>query len=251
MAGRFSQRSSAYGHGAAAVRPLGAAAEMGAGILALLAAGVVGLVFVHRPRPNGLDSWVNRQLNANYSSPWSHHLTALGSMPALVLGILVLFGVGLASDWLRAAASASAPLAAVVIVDKVAKPLGMHLGLDRNGTYPSGTVACVIALSVGAVLVAPKIAKLAVAVLGAVATVAVCIAVVVLRWHYPTDAAGGLAVGIGAALAIDGGLHLAWSLVQRTLPASSISVQSADDQAVTPHGPWEAQSRASETNGLR
>jgi membrane-associated phospholipid phosphatase len=36
--------------------------------------------------------------------------------------------------------------------------------------------------------------------------------VVVLRWHYPTDALGGIAVGAGAVLLIDSLVHLPWAL---------------------------------------
>lgn len=205
-----------YGRGPGNARPLRAAVELAVGTLALAVVALVGLLFVHRPWPDRLDSWVYNQLAANYSSPWAHHVTALGSKPVLVVGVVVLFGVGFTRDWVRAAACAIGPLATVVIVEKVAKPLvGQHAGPPGSATYPSGTVACVVALSVGAILVTPQLAKLAVAVLGAVATVAVCIAVVVLRWHSPTDALGGLGVGLGVVLAIDGGLHLAWWLIRR------------------------------------
>jgi len=48
------------------------------------------------------------------------------------------------------------------------------------------------------------------ALVGAVATVGVSVAVIVLRWHYPTDVLGGMAVGVGAVLTLDALAHLPW-----------------------------------------
>jgi membrane-associated phospholipid phosphatase len=87
----------------------------------------------------------------------------------------------------------------------VAKPLvGRHFGSSSALSYPSGTVTAVAALAAAAFLVAPRFAKPLVALAGGVAVVIVCAAVVVLRWHYPTDALGGACVGVGTVFAVDG-----------------------------------------------
>lgn len=201
---------------------------LGAALLGLAA--LAGLAFVHHPWPNRLDSWVNGQLHANYDSGWAHHLTALGSLPALAVGVVVIFVVGLTRDWVRAAACAVSPLVAVVIVDKLAKPLvGRHAGLGGSSTYPSGTAAAVVALATAIVLVAPRLAKLPLAVLGVAATIAVSVAVVVLRWHYPTDVLGGMAVGMGSVLAIDGLCHLPWALSSRPRRSRPVPVGPGDE----------------------
>ena len=77
------------------------------------------------------------------------------------------------------------------------------------------------ALATAATLVMPRMARPLVAVVAAVATVGACAAVIVLRWHYPTDALGGIGVGMGAVLVVDAVLHVPWAIasVFRPLPS--------------------------------
>ena len=110
-------------------------------------------------------------------------------------------------------ACAAAPLVAVLIVQDLAKPLvGRHLGLTGGSSYPSGTVAAVAALAMAFTLVMPRLLRPLMAVVGAVATVGVSVAVIVLRWHYPTDALGGIGVGMGSVLVVDGLFHVPWAV---------------------------------------
>jgi membrane-associated phospholipid phosphatase len=105
---------------------------------------------------------------------------------------------------MRALSCLIAPIAAVLIVQTVAKPLVDRHFESPAPSYPSGTVTAVAALVTAAFLVVPWFAKPLIAVAGGVVVVAACAAVVVLRWHYPTDALGGVCVGAGALFAIDG-----------------------------------------------
>ena len=73
----------------------------------------------------------------------------------------------------------------------------------------------VSALAAAAVLVSPRVFRAVTAVLAAALVVGICAAVVVLRWHYPTDALGGACVGIGAVLFLDGLAHLPWVMGAR------------------------------------
>ncbi len=181
------------------------------GLTALAAAAVAGLAFVHRPWPNRLDVWGYAALPADSAAPWAHDLVIMGSLTALLVGVAVVFAAAVLRDWVRAVACATSPVLAVLIVQDLAKPLvGRHLGVAAS-SFPSGTVAAAAALMAAATLVAPALARPAVAVLGAVLTAGVCAAVVVLRWHYPTDALGGVAVGVGAVLTLDALLHLPWA----------------------------------------
>jgi membrane-associated phospholipid phosphatase len=191
--------------------------ELLAGLMALGTASVAGLVFVHRPWPNRVDVVGDRLLVADPTARWAHDAVTLGSLTALVIGVAVVFVVGVTRDWLRALACAVAPLAAVVVVQYLAKPLvGRHLGLGGPSSFPSGTVAAVAALATSATLVVPKLLRPLAALAGMAATAAAAVAVVVLRWHYPTDALGGVAVGVGAVLAIDALVHLPWAVANRT-----------------------------------
>jgi membrane-associated phospholipid phosphatase len=176
------------------------------GCFLLGAATLAGLVFVHRPWPNRVDTVGFQFLSAQLSSKWAADLTHLGSLPVLIGGAAVLSVVAaLSRNWMRALSCLIAPIAAVLIVQTVAKPLvGRHLEGTSALSYPSGTVTAVTALATAAFLVVPRFAKPLVAVAGGAIVVAVCAAVVVLRWHYPTDALGGVCVGAGAVFAVDG-----------------------------------------------
>jgi membrane-associated phospholipid phosphatase len=179
-------------------------AELAAGGILLAAAAVAGLVFVRRPWPNRLDAWGYRVLPANPTAPWAHAFVGLGSMTALLGGVLVVFLIGVLRDRVRAVACAIGPVLAVLVVQDIAKPLvDRHSALSGGLSYPSGTVAAVAALATAFTLVMPARLRLPAAMLGCLATVGTSAAVVVLRWHYPTDALGGAAVGVGSVLVID------------------------------------------------
>ena len=191
-------------------------AQLVTGLAALAVAAVAGLAFVHRPWSNRLDGWGDAALPADPASRWAHHLVAAGSLTALLVGVMLVFVLGLFRDWVRAVACAVAPVLAVLIVQDLAKPLvGRHLGMTGSASYPSGTVAAVAALMTAFALVVPALVRPATAVIGAAVTTGVCVAVIVLRWHYPTDALGGVAVGLGAVLTLDAVLHLPWALSGR------------------------------------
>jgi membrane-associated phospholipid phosphatase len=193
---------------------------LGAGLLGLAA--VAGLVFVRRPWANRLDVAGFRFLPADPSARWAHDFALIGSLTVLLVGVALLLVVGAARDWVRGVACAVAPLVAVLVVQEVAKPLvGRHVGAFGGASYPSGTVTAVTALAMAAVLVAPRLLRVLTAVVGLVVVVGTCAAVVVLRWHYPTDALGGVWVGAGAVLLLDALAHLPWALTARSSPARS------------------------------
>jgi membrane-associated phospholipid phosphatase len=108
-------------------------------------------------------------------------------------------------DRFGAALAVAGPIVALVITELVAKPL-----VDRtNGgalAYPSGHVTGATAIATVAVVLAYRqwgrdiATKLAVAV--AVVPLVVSFGVVRLGWHYATDAAGGLAVGVAGVVGV-------------------------------------------------
>ncbi len=91
----------------------------------------------------------------------------------------------------------------------MAKPL-----VDRRFggvlSYPSGNVADVTAVATSWVLAVPTRLRRLVAALALGLVIAMAVAVVGLRWHYPTDAVGGALFGSGLVVGIDGLLHLRW-----------------------------------------
>ena len=116
-------------------------------------------------------------------------------------------------DWVRAVACAAAPVLAVLIVQDLAKPLvGRHLGITGGASYPSGTVAAVAALMTAAALVAPAAGPPAggggrcrASPRGCAPPSSCCGGTI-----RPTRSAG-VAVGVGAVLALDALAHLPWA----------------------------------------
>jgi membrane-associated phospholipid phosphatase len=203
-------------HGPRASTAAGTGVELALGVFLLGLAAVAGLAFIHRPWANRLDVWGFKYFPANLGSHWASEFAKLGSLTVLVVGVIVVFFIGIFRDWVRALACAAAPIIAVLIVQDLAKPLvGRHLGLSGGSSYPSGTVAAVASLAMAATLVMPVLLRPVVAVIGAMATVGTCVAVIMLRWHYPTDALGGVAVGVGAVLFVDAVMHIPWAVASR------------------------------------
>jgi membrane-associated phospholipid phosphatase len=210
-------------HGPRAATPWGTAAELAVGASMLGLSALAGLAFVHRPWPNRLDVWGYRVLPLDSSSRWAHDLANLGSLTVLVVGVVAVFLIGVLRDWVRAIACAVAPVAAVLIVQDLAKPLvGRHLGMTGASSYPSGTVAAVAALATAATLVMPRTIRPLMALVGVAATVGAGAAVIVLRWHYPTDALGGIGVGAGSVLLLDGLMHVPWAIAAVFRPAGAV-----------------------------
>jgi membrane-associated phospholipid phosphatase len=205
--------------GPAAASRLWTAIELLLGLAMLGAAAVAGLLFAKRPGPNRVDAAGYFYVPSDPNSHLANELVRLGSKPVLIIGVIVVFLVAIFRDWVRAVACAAAPVIAVEIVEHIAKPMvGREIGAG-SFTYPSGTVAAVAALSTALFLVSPRLARPLVALAGVAAVTGTGLAVLVLRWHYPTDVAGGVWVGAGAVFSIDAIAHLPWLFRSRRLPA--------------------------------
>lgn len=184
-------------------------AELAAGVILLGLATLGGLVLLHHPWPNRFDLAGFRLLPHSWSAWWAVDTVRVATLPFIVFAVVALVVVVVWRDWARAAACVLGPLAAAFIANDVAKPLvGRHFIGTTALTYPSGTVAVVTALAAAAVLVTPRAARPITLVAALGATVLIGAAVVVLRWHYPTDAVGGAFIGAGSVLAVDAALHL-------------------------------------------
>lgn len=184
-------------------------AELLVGVALLAGAAAGGFFFVHRPWPNRLDAAGFAAFPAAPSSARWHDLADLGSLPVFAGGIGFCALVALFSDRARSLACLAGPALAVVVTEQVAKPLvGRHLDVLGGNSYPSGTVTAVTALAVVAVLVAPRFLRPLAALAGLAAVAATTAAVIALRWHFPTDALGGICVGGGTVLVVDALFHL-------------------------------------------
>ncbi|MGA2530405.1 MAG: phosphatase PAP2 family protein [Acidimicrobiales bacterium] len=207
------ERSRRKGPGAAS--PLWTAIEFLLGTGLLGAAALAGLLLAKRPGPNRVDAAGYFYVPSDPGSHLANELVKLGSLPVLLAGVAVIFVVAIFQDWIRAFACAAAPIIAVEVVEHIAKPMvGREIGAG-SFTYPSGTVAVVAALTAAVFLVTPKLLRPLSAVAGAFVIIGVGWAVLVLRWHYPTDVLGGVCVGAGAVFFIDALVHVPWMFIAR------------------------------------
>ncbi len=183
--------------------------EAVAGFSLLVMATLVGLFLAHHPGLNQVDASGLAHVRPDRGSPIAKDLVKLGSPPALVAGVVVVFVVEVFRDWIRALVCALAPILAVIVVEQVAKPLVGRQIAVKELSYPSGTVTVTAAVVAAAFIVTPPLLRPLCALAGAATVAAVSAAVLVLRWHYPTDVFGGICVGFGTVFLFDGLVQLA------------------------------------------
>jgi membrane-associated phospholipid phosphatase len=183
-------------------------AELAAGLALLAAAAVAGALFVRRPWENRLDVFAYSVVPARLT--WRGYLDVadLGSTAVFLAGTGLCAAVAMWRDRARALACLVGPLCAVLVTEHVAKPLVARHGVLGGDSYPSGTVTAVAALAAALLLVSPRLLKPLSALAGALAVLAVSVAVIGLRWHFATDAVGGALVGAGAVFTVDALAHL-------------------------------------------
>ena len=185
------------------------AGEFSLGVVLLGGAALAGYVLIRRPWANRLDAAGFAAFPANVHDGLYHEVVHIGSLPFLLGGIALAIVLSIWRDWPRSVACVIGPLAAVVITEQVAKPLvGRHLGPFGGDSYPSGTVTAAAALVTVVTLAAPIVLRPLVGLAGLMVIGAVGIAVVGLRWHFPTDAIGGALVGVGSVLTLDALVHV-------------------------------------------
>jgi membrane-associated phospholipid phosphatase len=187
-----------------------AAALLGVTVLILAAA------VWHVHGPTSLDRAPRLLIPRATQRRWLFHdLALLGSAPVVVAAVALLAAwAAQRRDYLAAALAVVGPALTVFLTEVVLKPL-----VDRRAggglLFPSGHVASATAVAVVVVLLAYRWWGMRVAV--AVALPAACVpmtvtlGVVRLEWHYVTDAAGGLALGAAAVLAVAVALSEAWA----------------------------------------
>ena len=181
--------------------------EMVVGVI-LVAWTLLAGVVVHRyPGPNALDRWGFSALGPSLRSSVLIRITDLGGFPVLAAGSVLAALVVVGRDRWRAAACLCGPALATVLVEWVVKPVVGRRYLEVL-TFPSGRVTVVASLATAWVLAVPGWLRVAVAAAGSVVVVAMTVAVVALRWHYPSDALAGAAFGVGVVLAVDGILQM-------------------------------------------
>jgi membrane-associated phospholipid phosphatase len=180
--------------------------ELAIGLLGLAAVALEGALVAHRPVAGALDRWLQDVIPGSHAAAYVD-VTWFRYPWVVVIGAVVLAAVSLRRDPRRAIACLIGPPLAVVLGQEVIKPLvGRTLG--GTLTYPSGSTTGAAALAIAAVLAVPPRWKWVTAVLAVAYALWMTIAVVALRWHFPTDSLGGAVLGVAVVLVIDAASHL-------------------------------------------
>jgi membrane-associated phospholipid phosphatase len=180
-----------------------------AAVGAVMVAGSVlaAVVIAHHPEANRFDRWGFDLIPRSPRSELLDRITTLGTAVVLGLGAIAAALVVVGRDRRRAVACLAGLVVVALLVEYTFKPL---VGRRFEGvlSYPSGNVADLAAVAAAwAVAVPARFRVLAIAI-GAVVTASMMVAVIGLRWHYPSDALAGAVLGVGTLLLIDGAFHL-------------------------------------------
>jgi membrane-associated phospholipid phosphatase len=169
----------------------------------------------------GLTGFV--QSNDGWVRTVTVRFTELGNAPEVAALTLALAAFALVRGRPRTAVAVLGLIAATSVSSQVLKVLLAHprlppvLGYELGPkALPSGHGTAAMALAMAGVLVAPRRARWAAAVIGSGLALAVGASVVAWGWHYPSDVLAGYLLATGWALAIVAVLYEA----DRRYPAS-------------------------------
>jgi membrane-associated phospholipid phosphatase len=184
-----------------------AAALLGAALCAVAAVAIVTLAYFV-PGAQKLDATALHGFNTLEGGVLQRPtlMIAFLSAPlAIVPGLPLLYWFGSCWKRRREALVGIAVVLASSATAEVVKTLSAHerfqpiLGPHQvnAASFPSGTVAAVMALVVAALIIVPNRLRVRTAIVGAVAVAVVAISVMVNLWHFPSDVLGGILVPTG------------------------------------------------------
>jgi undecaprenyl-diphosphatase len=190
---------------AAPETPAGASLALAGIVLGLV---VVGGIILHvRPGPNVLDTWAFSAFPGSLQSSLLHAVTDLGLFPVTAGFALVAAAWVWRRDRRRALACLCGPALAVGLAELTKMAVGRRFEGTAALSWPSGTTAAVAAVVAVVVLVTRRRARAVAVVAGTAVVAVVAIALVAYRWHYMSDALGGIALGVGTILLVDALVH--------------------------------------------
>jgi membrane-associated phospholipid phosphatase len=188
---------------------------MAAGCAALFALVVVGAYYWHPGQTldeEGLAGFV--QSRDGWLRPVAWRFTELGNPVQVAAITLVLASFALLRGRPRLAVGVLALVAATSVSSELLKVLLAHPRFPPIFDYPvgpralpSGHGTAAMSLAMAGVLVAPRRARWAAAVIGSGLALAVGASVVAVGWHFPSDVIAGYLLATGWALTIFAGLH--------------------------------------------
>lgn len=151
----------------------------------------------------------------------SWRLVDLGDPREVALITLALAALALARGRPRVALAVLLLVAATSVSSQVLKVLLAHPRevpiLDRTigpEAFPSGHATAAMTLALAGVLVSPRSARPAAAVIGALLALGVGVSTVVIEWHFPSDVLGGYLLATAWTLLVVAGLRTGESRVE-------------------------------------
>jgi len=164
-----------------------------------------GTILALSPGQNGLDSWGFSVFSSRLQDVFLRAVSDLGLAP-------VTAGFALAAAawiWRRDRRRTLACLAGPALAIGLAELLKLVVGRRFDGAlcWPSGTAAAVAAVATAIVLVTRGRVRVVAIVVGSAVVMLEVVALVAFRWHYLSDALGGVVLGIGCILFVDAVLH--------------------------------------------
>jgi membrane-associated phospholipid phosphatase len=164
-----------------------------------------GAILAVAPGQNVLDSWGFSLFPNVLQNDFLQAMSYLGRAP-VTGGVALLAALAV---WRRDRRRALACLIGPGLAVGLAELLKLIVGRRFEGAlcWPSGTTAAVTAVVVAVVLVTRGKGRIAAVILGAAVVAFEAVALVSYRWHYPTDALGGIVLGIGCVMMADALLH--------------------------------------------
>ncbi len=179
-------------------------------LVGLLLVGLVllaALWFRSHPAAVFLDRWGTWLFPPDPSGSAWRDIADLKMLPIFIGGSILAAAFVVRRDPRRALACLVAPSVAVLLAEYLIKPL---IARRFGGAlfFPSGTTTAVGSLAMAWAIAVPRPLRTPVAAVGAVLAGLECAAVTALQWHLPTDALGGVLLGVGTVLVFDGVLHV-------------------------------------------
>jgi membrane-associated phospholipid phosphatase len=171
--------------------------------LSILAA----VVIAHHPEANRLDRLGFDLVHRSPRSEILDRISTLGTPVVLGLSSIAAALMVVGRDRRRALACLVGIGAVALLVEYTFKPL-VGRRFEDVLSYPSGNVADLAAVATAWVIAVPARFRIVAIAIGAVLTGSMVVAVIGLRWHYPSDALAGAVLGVGTLLLIDGTFHL-------------------------------------------
>jgi membrane-associated phospholipid phosphatase len=152
----------------------------------------VFVVAVRTPHGLSLDREAFARLSGNAPAPYK--VAGERTLRTIDVSTIATALVGLAFLALVRRRAGRAVAAAVLVLAPVASAELLKGALPtpagRPSTFPSGHTAVAVSIGLALVLAVPPVLRVAAALVGAAYGAAIAFAVVVLGWHYPSDAIG-------------------------------------------------------------